>query len=296
MKRSKANRYLIACDLDGTLLNSSGKLNPETIQGVKRIIDQGHIFCIVTGRPIRGAIDIYNQLKLDTVMANYNGAYISNPSDASFQPINMTFSKDIAKAILKDSFISKNITNAVIEANNSARLLNNNLDPAIWSTFMDIFHVQIPENDDCVNSMCNDLKTLAYDVNALLLNVNSKSLFDPMVYHIKKIAPTLAVRSWSVKVSDTVEVIEINSAFADKSTAMRYLSSYYGIPLDRCMSFGDGENDLTMLYNAGYGFAMKNGTRTAKLMARHITKHTNDENGVVWELEYMLKELGKRNS
>jgi len=41
----------------------------------------------------------------------------------------------------------------------------------------------------------NDINNLIRDANALLLNVNDKALFDSMVYHIKQIAPTLAVRS-----------------------------------------------------------------------------------------------------
>lgn len=54
MKKQKP--FLIACDLDGTLLNSAGELTPETIERIKEIINQGHIFCIVTGRPIRGTV------------------------------------------------------------------------------------------------------------------------------------------------------------------------------------------------------------------------------------------------
>lgn len=289
------NRYLIACDLDGTLLNSKSQLSEETIQRIKAIIDKGHVFCIVTGRPLRGSIDIYKQLGLKTLMANYNGSYISNPSDKSFDPINMTFNKEIVKAILKDEYIAKNISNAVVESDNVARILHDDLDPQVWKSFIDIFHVPVKDlnnkNSGVIIQKENDEIVLPKDVNALLLNVSNKQLFDSMVFHIKKIAPTLAVRSWSARSDEKVEVIEINSAFADKSMALRYLSSFYGIPLDRCVAFGDGENDLTMLNQATYGFAMKNGTRTAKLMARHITKHTNDDNGVAWELEYILEQL-----
>ncbi|WP_031488901.1 Cof-type HAD-IIB family hydrolase [Ureaplasma canigenitalium] len=292
---TRFNKFLITCDLDGTLLDSEGKLSEKTIQGVKKLVEDGHIFCIVTGRPIRGALHVYEQLGLKTLMANYNGAYISNPTDINFTPINMPFSKNIVKAILCDPYISKNISNAVVEANNEARLLNDHMDPVIWKSFRDIFHVKMEEGGNLSHNLENKIENIKDDVNALLLNVDSKSLFDTMVYHIKQIAPTLAVRSWSTSSADTVEVIEINSAFADKAMAMRYLSSYYGIPLDRCISFGDGENDLTMLNQAGYGFAMKNGTRSAKLMARHITKHTNQENGVIWELDYVLKEIYERN-
>ncbi|MCV3753814.1 HAD family hydrolase [Ureaplasma zalophigenitalium] len=283
------NRYLIACDLDGTLLQNDQTLSERTIKEVKKIIDAGHIFCIITGRPYRGAIHIYNQLGLKTLMANYNGSYISNPSDPDFDPINMKFNAQIVSTILNDPFINKNITNAVIESDDHALIFNDTEDEQFLESFKHFFHIPFETQDKVLFSLDN----CSRDVNSLLLYVKDKNIFDSIVYHVKKIAPTLAVRSWSLPQWENFEVIEINSAFADKAMAMRYLSSYYGIPLDRCIAFGDGENDLTMLNQAGYGFAMKNGTRAAKLLARHITKHTNTEDGVVWEINYFLSQLKK---
>ncbi|MCV3743764.1 HAD family hydrolase [Ureaplasma sp. ES3154-GEN] len=280
-------RYLIACDLDGTLLQDDQTLSKRTINDVKKVIADGHIFCIITGRPYRGAIKIYNELGLKTLMANYNGSYISNPADQEFAPINMKFNAQIVSSILNDPFINKNIVNAVIESDDHACIFHESEDEQFLESFKHFFHIPFEKEGKLVFSP----ETCKRDVNSLLLYVKNKGVFDSIVYHVKKIAPTLAVRSWSLPNSDNFEVIEINSAFADKAMAMRYLSSYYGIPLDRCIAFGDGENDLTMLNQAGYGFAMKNGARSAKLLARHITKHTNKEDGVVWELNYILNQL-----
>lgn len=45
------------------------------------------------------------------------------------------------------------------------------------------------------------------------------------------------------------------------------------------MSFGDGENDLSMIRMAGIGVAMENGEESVKTAADYITK-TNNEAGV----------------
>jgi len=66
--------------------------------------------------------------------------------------------------------------------------------------------------------------------------------------------------------------------------ALRYLSSYYGIPLENCFAFGDGDNDAEMLKTAYFGFAMKNASNTAKLIAKNITEKTNNDNGEAHEL------------
>jgi hydroxymethylpyrimidine pyrophosphatase-like HAD family hydrolase len=83
-------------------------------------------------------------------------------------------------------------------------------------------------------------------------------------------------------------VIEINSIFSSKGTALKYLSSYYGIPLDSCVAFGDGDNDAEMLRKAFYGYAMKNGSPTSKLSSRFLTEFDNEKNGVAIELKKMF--------
>ncbi|MCQ2747982.1 MAG: HAD hydrolase family protein [Mycoplasmoidaceae bacterium] len=71
--------------------------------------------------------------------------------------------------------------------------------------------------------------------------------------------------------------------------ALRYLSVYYDIPLERCFVFGDNHNDVEMLETAGQSYAMKNGSATAKKAAKHITTHNNHEQGVARELNKIFK-------
>ncbi|MDE7433894.1 MAG: HAD-IIB family hydrolase [Mycoplasmoidaceae bacterium] len=88
-------------------------------------------------------------------------------------------------------------------------------------------------------------------------------------------------------------VIEINSIFSSKGMALKYLSSYYGIPLENCIAFGDGDNDSEMLRSAHYGYAMKNGSMSAKLSARFLTEKSNTEDGVAHEINkfFCYKEI-----
>lgn len=72
----KNNRYLIVSDLDGTLLNNKGELDQLTIKVVKKLINNGHIFCILTGRPIETSLPIYRQLGLKHLLSNHNGSCI----------------------------------------------------------------------------------------------------------------------------------------------------------------------------------------------------------------------------
>ncbi|MDY0209732.1 MAG: HAD hydrolase family protein, partial [Bacilli bacterium] len=46
---------LLAVDIDGTLLNSSGVLTTKTLQLITELNNQDYIFVLSTGRPLIGA-------------------------------------------------------------------------------------------------------------------------------------------------------------------------------------------------------------------------------------------------
>ena len=43
----ESNKYLIVCDLDGTLLNSASELSSRTIHTIKTLIEMGNIFSLL---------------------------------------------------------------------------------------------------------------------------------------------------------------------------------------------------------------------------------------------------------
>lgn len=284
MKNTK--KYLIVSDLDGTLLTSDNKVTPETIKAVKKVVKAGNIFCIATGRSLKGSIDIYKQLGLNSLLINHNGSYISNPSNPNFNPIELSFSKEIAIKILKNHKVKEIVTNAFLEVKGTNYQLRKYENEALREVVLKYYHMDI--SGDSLQNLKNNPDNLDCDVYAIILYIkeDDSSLFDKLMYHIRNVSPCLQVRM--IKIPSIGMMIEVNTFFADKSVGVNYLASYYGIPNDRILAFGDGDNDMRMLSYVKYGFAMKNGRDTAKMSARNITKHTNDENGVAWDLMYFM--------
>ena len=81
-------KYLIAMDLDGTLLPDYGTINEKLIKIIDLLQKKGHRFVIETGRPFRSSIFVYNAFKLDTPLVNYNGCYITHPLDKNYKCLN----------------------------------------------------------------------------------------------------------------------------------------------------------------------------------------------------------------
>ena len=97
----------------------------------------------------------------------------------------------------------------------------------------------------------------------------------------------MLIRSWSEDILGTI--IEINSFFATKGMALRFISAYYNIPLERIYAFGDSDNDTDMLAANVNSYSMRNGTYIAKMTASKITQLTNEKDGVAFELTKIFK-------
>lgn len=276
---NRESKYLIACDLDGTLLNSNHEISKHTINKVKAITKAGHIFCILTGRPLSNAINFYKALGLKTIIVNQNGSCFYNPTDPEYRSFSIGFNKSIVLRIFNNKIITKIIEDALIEGIDIGWILNNRNDKRdSMKSLLSIFHISSRQ----ISDLNGDLSKVNTDITAIILIVKSLENYNEIIYELKTIAPTLVIRNF--KLLSGQIVIEINTNYASKGNALVYLSSYYGIAMDSTIAFGDEANDIKMLSIATWGFAMKNGSDAAKLSSRYITKRSNEEDGVVRDL------------
>lgn len=82
---------------------------------------------------------------------------------------------------------------------------------------------------------------------------------------------------------------EMNNRECSKGAAVSSLAEEYGIPLDHVMTFGNGNNDVSMLSLTPWSFAVANATASAKEAAAHETL-SNNEDGVARAVEkYVLE-------
>ncbi|KAF0811394.1 5-amino-6-(5-phospho-D-ribitylamino)uracil phosphatase YbjI [Andreprevotia sp. IGB-42] len=62
-----------------------------------------------------------------------------------------------------------------------------------------------------------------------------------------------------------------------KASGLRRLQQRWGIADSEVLAFGDGGNDLEMLAQAGFGYAMANGSARVKQVARYQAGSNNDD-------------------
>lgn len=70
---------------------------------------------------------------------------------------------------------------------------------------------------------------------------------------------------------------EMNNKSCSKGEAIKTLAKMWDIPLDHVMTFGNGNNDISMFALTPWSYAVENATEEAKRAARHEALSNNDD-------------------
>lgn len=280
-KIDKNKKYLFVLDLDGTTLSDSktGEMHPLTVEMILKAQEIGYV-CIVTGRPWRSTEAIYKKLNLNTIIGNYNGAHIHNPTDYNFIPTMKYLNLNEMLYILGDKTLKKEISNVAIEGPGWVQIKYK--DPILESVFG---FDQLPKY-----KVGLDFKKLPLKPTGVVFDV--KPTTD--VYALKKYLEIQygdlgEFSSWSKGVGLT-PVFDITSVGVNKARVVSLLMRYYHIKWENTISFGDSFNDISMLNNTNIAVVMKNADPLIKKRATIISRYSNVEGGVGKYLEKFLKD------
>ena len=265
------DKYLIAFDMDGTLLNSKKKISFLTLHYLRKLTRKGHYIVLASGRPTRSLLSYYKQLKLKTPMICYNGAYTFSLDDKSFSSHRYEFDKEDVSKIYQE--LKPYITNVMCETDDEIWVDEEDmyLDRFFWYKGMSIHKGDLSQILD-KNPMTMIAKTLEeYKDSEKIINV------------VKKY-PEIDVRFWTGS-----PYFELYFKKASKGASVKEIADYYGIPKERIIVFGDAGNDVEMFKVAGTAVAMSNGKDSLKKHATHVSEKDNNSNGIYYTLKRLIK-------
>lgn len=233
--------YLIAVDLDGTLVTGFDNYDKVSFELLKELANTNYVV-IATGRPYRSSKYYYDLLNLKTPIINYNGALIHHPTDAVFEKAKITIDRKIVYDLIEDN--KDILINVFCEIEDEIFLWKDN------EEIKPYLHL-----DGGILSTGNLNKILKGDPNgAIVLSKlgTEKKLTD---YINNKYHGTLNIRFWN---ANEITVSEIYSPLTSKGNALKVVANYYNIPNDKIIAIGDGHNDIEMIEFAKVGVAMGN--------------------------------------
>jgi len=261
---------LIAIDLDGTTLNDKSVISSETKDTIKKLRKKGHVVSISTGRPYRTSYYYYKDLKLDSPIINFNGAWCHNPANPSWEySYHKGLKRDLALSLLR------------LEQNEDIQLISAESKESIYTNrdyvpYPDFF----PEGSKFSKHFsAENLLEDPTSVNVFTENNRLQPEIEKEI--VKTFGDSVEVRTWG----GLAPCLEIVSAGVQKAMGVEQIADYYGIKPKDILAFGDEDNDYEMIQYAGHGVVMKNGINKLKDISNDITDFTNDENGLAKYLQ-----------
>ena len=270
---------LIGVDLDGTLLNDDKQLCEGAEDTIRKAVSQGILFVPITGRPLSGIPECIREFEEIEYIICSNGAQII------------------------DNKSGKSLYSFAIPADRSRELLN------------------ILRGLGCMfEPFADGYGYCEREVYEYYKRTYSSSVIADYIFSSRKVVPSLEalfdsgeleadeffVNCTTPEICTTLErlldkmpdlqycklgdrFMEITKKGTDKGEAMAFICKKHGIPLEKTIAFGDGENDLLFLEKAGIAVAMENAFPSVKEKA-DIIADTNNNNGVCKLIENYLEE------
>ena len=263
--------HLIVLDLDGTLLTDEKVISEKTLHTLFKAREQGHEIMIATGRPYRASEVYYHQLKMQTPIVNFNGAFVHHPTDRTWKPIHEPINLGVVNEVI-DAVHDYKFYNIIAEVMDDVYLHYHD------EKLLDIFSFGKPHVT--TGDIRNYLKT---DPTSLLIHAKEEDV--PSIrQHLHDVhAEVIDHRRWGAP----WHVIEIVRSGLNKAVGLAHVSKHLNIPQQNIIAFGDEDNDLEMIEYAGTGVAMGNAISQLKNIANEVTS-SNNEDGIAEFLQERL--------
>ncbi|EAD5705443.1 HAD family hydrolase [Listeria innocua] len=262
------NKYLICSDIDGTLLRQDQTVSEKTRDLIQTLENDGHIFSISTGRMYRSAREVGFQVSKSGHVIASNGSYAAI-RDEEFLKTTLE-----EKAIRETYDIMRDFDLPLFFFSTNT-LFYTKEPPEFFRELADKSRLDTGHNSFSLVSI-NDSHVFHENMNQFL---NAIVVSEDDTSRLADVRQALNQANGIRVLSSHHNNLEILPANSDKKTAVEALGKYYGIPRERIITFGDGENDIGMLQYAGTGVAMANASDNVKAAANQLTD-TNEADGV----------------
>ena len=265
---------MIGLDLDGPLLTDRKEFTDRSKRALRTAIDSGIVVLIATGRPLTGIPEEIRNFPGMRYALTSNGAKVMDVWENRVVDEHLLSAKLAEKALeicgkydtLQEVYYD-GVSYAPADKRDMIPRYHKN--PNMWEymrktrTWVEDIFRMVRESDrglDKIQMLFADMeeRTKAWQE---LSEVEGLELVGSLGYNI-----------------------EINAAGVNKGSGLVSLGRLLGIRREEIMACGDGDNDLLMLKEVGFGVAMANAEEEVKKAADYITL-SNEEDGVADAIE-----------
>ncbi|MAB28857.1 MAG: hypothetical protein CMJ53_06230 [Planctomycetaceae bacterium] len=276
---------LLAIDLDGTLLNASGSLDPETKPLLDRIRTRGCEVVVSTGRTHSESVRFLEALELEGVMIGSAGAVISEVATGRTVERNVIPAptlRGMLKGLLAHGHLIQLLQDVSSASHEYILLGEASPHPATtwWLGHHGVSFTSATSLDDLDLShvMRANVITDGHDLGGMVEEMKDAYGESLVVRHWQAVTDENSRDAWMLEVFDRG---------VDKWSAIEHLIDQRSIAASDVAAIGDGLNDIGMIEGAGRGIAMGQAGVPLRSVADHVVS-PRDQGGLTEALRLIL--------
>lgn len=273
MSENTSYKYLVATDMDYTLVMPGVDVSSKNREAIKALHERGIAFTIATGRTSFLVGKYADELNITVPCITSNGG-------ALYDPIENT---DVYSDDLDDNAVKEIIDIAYSRHYDFVGYATEAVYFAPYSKrkfFFEDYNKNTPERlqakmADFTEEM---IKTKSYPKFNKLLVLGAD---DETVAELKARDDVDAVFS-------AVDFLDIMNPGSSKGNGLVTLAKRLGIDIANTFAIGDNDNDLSMIESAGHGIAMGNSTKLILDAAEYITSECKEDGFAKAVFDYII--------
>lgn len=264
-------KYLIVTDVDGTLVaDGTPNLNPEYYETIEKLIEQGHIVCIASGRQYESIRNLFAPIQDKLYYIAEGGGVVRTLS----QVLHIDSLPDCWPGLLEDVLACGEYK--IMLATPDESVINAPIGSELDRLMNEGYHYKL-ENVE-------DIHTAPWD-RAVKISL----------YHSFDAEGVCARAGLKEKWGDRFQImcagvhwVDCVSMTSNKGNAVRFLQEHVGLDKEHTIVFGDNMNDVAMFRQAGTSFAVGSARDEVKACATHVADLLEND-GVLKELKKLLE-------
>ena len=266
---------LIGIDVDGTLLDSVGRLPRANLEAIEAAVARGVHVALVTGRSYPFARPVAEPLPAAVTLIVSNGAIERGRDGATFA--RRLLPRDVARAVLASTRQFRDGAALIFDRDVDRQIVYETMDwehpgrKAYWARNRSLIAQSLPLEDALVEDPI-------------------QVMFNGAVEPMRHLAASLrsGARDFALSVTEyehrDFTLLDVTAPAATKGLARAWRARQLGVERHEVMAVGDNLNDLEMLEFAGTAVVMDNSVPGLKTRGWHVTGH-QDEAGLARAIE-----------
>jgi Cof subfamily protein (haloacid dehalogenase superfamily) len=249
---------LVLSDVDGTLVTEDKVLTQRAQEAVQHLQEAGIRFAITSGRPPLGMAMLFDQLRLTTPIAGFNGGLFVKPDLSIIEQ--KTLPEDVAAKAIE--LIRAHGLDAWVYRGNDWLVTKPDAPHVAREAWTVKFQPKLVAN-------------VAEKLDGVAKIVGVSDDHDKVQSCEADAQAAFGQRAAASR--SQPYYLDVTNRDANKGAVVDYLSQHLGIPAEQIATIGDQPNDVLMFKRSGFSIAMGNASDQVKAQASATTDSYNDE-------------------